>query len=542
MAENPSAVSKYHRPYQSTILRCNSAYKVLRLGRRSGKSECLAILILFHMYTIENYKVVLITPFQSQVDLIFKRIEELLSGAPMLSNSVRRSVKAPQYSIELYNGSRVTGFTAGTKSNGGASSARGQDANFLALDEADMLSKADLDSVMAIVANHPDARVWMSSTPTGKRERFYQNCFDKDWKEFHYSSQVNPNWTTQLDEQFKKSLTSIGYDHEILANFGEQEQGVFQNAYIDLAVKDYKYSQMYPQNHWLYSIGVDWNSPKIGTTIYVTGFNQSTNKFSPVEHFIIQRDGWTQTAACQKIIELNRKWKPFAIYVDLGYGSSQIEMLRKFGYDARIDPERGPSHADSRMIKVLKAFDFGSSVEIRDPFTKEPRNKPAKGFLVENAVRRFENGEIIIPTEDAQLKRELLGYIIKHVTVTGQVVYTTIDDEIGDHNLDALMLSLVGFTLEKSQLGKPVLNEKIEFSSLDTKLPDNLQKKDTMPADRGELKGTDVSKKEKLWDWPGFGHDAPRPTKSGNMSSGGSNGRFRGIFKKSSKPSKRAGF
>jgi hypothetical protein len=193
------------------------------------------------------------------------------------------------------------------------------------------------------------------------------------------------------------------------------------------------------------------------------------------------------------------------------------------------------------MIKVLKGFDFGSTVEIRDPFTKEPRNKPAKGFLVENAVRRFENSEILIPLEDTQLKRELLGYIIKHVTQTGQIVYTTVDEEIGDHNLDALMLSLVGFTLEKSQLGKPVMNEKIEFSSLESRLPDHMEK-NTAPAERSEIKGQDTSK-EKLWAWPGFEHDAPRPGKSDKMSSGGSKNKFGRLFnKKVSKPSKRAGF
>lgn len=536
---------------------CTSKYKVFRIGRQSGKTETLVISILFSMFTNSNYKIVLITPFQSQIDLIFKRIEVLVQGNPTLANSIKRSVKAPQYTVTLHNGSEIIGFTAGTKSGNGAGSARGQHANMLVFDEGDYLDRSDLDAAMAIITNSPDATVWMSSTPTGRREKFYEICHDREWKEFHYPSHVNPNWTEQLDRLFKKNLTTIGYKHEILAEFGEQEEGVFQASYVDKAMAEYSYAACTPSSGWLYSIGVDWNSPKIGTTIYVTGFNPASNRFMLVEHMTIQREGWTQTVACEKIVELNRKWRPFAIYVDQGYGSVQIEILRKYGFDARIDPEKGPSHIDSRLPKVIKAFDFGSSIEIRDPFTKELRKKPAKGFLVENAVRRFEANDLMISKEDTQLKRELLGYIIKNITVTGQVVYTTLDDTIGDHNLDAVMLSLVAFTLEKSALGKPILNEKVQFTSLENRNSNQIIDKDLVPiktqsdkekqeqqkalrpSDRSELKGN-VSNNKKVWDWPGFMRDEPRP-----INNGGYRGRSQSttIFKRPhTGPSKRSSF
>lgn len=992
MADHPDRASKYHRPYQATMLRCNAQYKVFRIGRQSGKTETLVISMLFHMFTNANYKIVLITPFQSQIDLIFKRVEDLIYSNPTLANSIKRSVKAPQYTLELHNGSQIKGFTAGTKSGNGAASVRGQSANMLVFDEADYLDRADLDAAMAIITNYPDATVWMSSTPTGRREKFYEICHDREWKEFHFPSHVNPNWSERLDRLFKKNLTAIGYKHEILAEFGEQEEGVFQAGYVDAAMQDYTYVSRIPSTGWLYSIGVDWNSPKIGTTIYVTGFNPATNKFMIVEQAIIQRAGWTQTAACERLIELNRKWRPFAIYVDQGYGSclgpqtlvstiggakylqdivpgdkvlstngkyhvvndiisvmkdryakikiakhpeiisseehkffiyrsknrfkdkdispesfqwirvdelnpdidfaiipkpklsfsrksktiditeylppgylcddthvwyknsncpnskktlttyaqfakvsiptlsrlkanllagktltelqtktkvildmkfgsdwvqsdlykvnryldianedfleilgwyisegnttkqsivelsqkketfmdnfeslpvkinnvfpnsycsitktdktriffgnkiigelfkslgghlcqnkkihevfndvdiscllktcfmgdghitqnylqfsvtskdlvyklrdwflvknilpalyhvpkrtkqhkdqyridvnlttesigvidsifntstklrtkiyrqkdivlndyilvpvekvtlvndpielvdievegshtftgngvsvhnTQIEILRKYGYDARIDPEKGPSHIDSKLPKIVKSYDFGSAIEIRDPFTKELRKKPAKGFLVESAVRRFESGDIIISKHDEQLKRELLGYIVKHVTVTGQVVYTTVDDAVGDHNLDAMMLSLVAFTLEKGPMGKPVLNEKALFTPIGAKTLEDesdpiaklqqekeksLNREQLKPADRGQLNGPDTSAKRKLWSWPGFEHDAPQPLR------GGFRGRSQSstIFKRPNRgPSKRSSF
>jgi replicative DNA helicase len=521
------------------------------LVHNSGKSEVMVISMLFHMFTNNNYSVLLVTPFQSQIDLIFKRLEGLISNSAVLSNSIKRSVKAPQYTIELYNGSQVKGFTAGSRSGQGASSVRGQSANYLLLDETEFLNKEDIDAIMAVITNFPDAKVWMSSTPAGKRETFYETAHDRDWKEFHFPSHVNPNWTEQLDNFYKKNLTRIGYNQEILALFSEQEQGVFQNAFVDAAIAKYEYGAQKPTVGWFYTIGVDWNSPRIGTTIYVMGFNPMVNKFMPVEHCTVQREGWTQLAACEKILELNKKWLPIAIYVDAGYGQCQRELLRKSALDARSDPERGPHHPDARLLKTLKSFDFGSTVDIRDPFTKEIRKKPAKGFLVENTVRRFESHDILIAEEDEQLKKELLGYTIKNITQAGQVVYTANDPAVGDHNLDALMLSLVAFTLEKSQLAKPTLSEKIEFTPIDTvrsSLEDTKLRVDAtgkvapmtsaaVPSGRAG----NLSSEGKLqpWSWPGFGHDAPKPNTSIKSTKPSVSST---MFKRRGAPSKRSSF
>lgn len=539
----PGRPSKYHRPYQATMLRCTAKRKVFRIGRQAGKTETLIISMLFHLFVNDNFKIVLITPYQSQIDLIFKRVEELIQSNPALQNSVKRSVKAPQYTIELYNGSQIKGFTAGTKSGGGAGAARGQSANMLVFDEADYLNPDDMDAAMSIITNFPDATVWMSSTPSGKREKFYEACLSRDWKEYHYASSVNPNWNDELEKLFRTQLTKIGYTHEVEAEFGSQEEGVFQVSYVEAAQAEYTYEQMKPSHEWMYSIGVDWNSIKYGTTICVTGFNPTQNKFMVVERAVVQRAGWTQLEACQKIVELNRKWKPFAIYVDKGYGATQIEVLHKFGYDARVDPERGKNHVDSRLPQIVKSFDFGGTIETRDPFTKQKIKKPAKGFLVENTVRRFEAGDIFYPKSDTILTNELLNYIVKNVTQAGHMVYGVNNEAIGDHNLDAFMLSLVGFTLEKTPFGNPARNERIGFT---TSRPENeeeflipLKREKTvtrkelinnMAPDAGradfdnrsntwsdgqQLPAANVNpahqSQPKLWDYPGWSVDAPPP-------------------------------
>jgi len=551
--EDISGHSRYHRPYQAEMLRCTAKRKVFRIGRQAGKTETLVISMLFSLFTKpgvpdgEGFQIIVITPYQSQIDLIFTRMLELVRGSVLTTNSIKRNVKAPTYTVELHNGSTVRGFTAGTKSGGNAEAVRGQHGHMLVFDEADYLSSGDMDAALAIITNYPNATVWMSSTPSGKRERFFETCNSRRWKEFHYKSSVNPLWNDDMEGDFREQLTELGYIHEIEANFGEQEQGVYQNAYVQAAKVNYKYGDIAPSHEWTYTIGVDWNDAKHGTTINVLGFNPRRNWFVVVDRDVVSRANWTQMAACQKIAELNRLWRPMAIYVDKGFGGTQIEVLHKYGFDSLADKTKGPTHPDARLRNIVKPYDFGSSVEARDLFTKNIVKKHAKGFLVESCVRRFESGDIKFSEHDTNLEEQLLGYIIDRVTPTGNPVYKAGNESAGDHALDALMLSVVAFVLEATPLGKPKWETDIAFSGQfgerkqaivhqgdllvqQTNASQNRKKQRDKTRPTG--KRTDVMEQQSLlgnehsgmpanhtnragqpktWSWDGFNRDEPKP-------------------------------
>lgn len=502
----------------------------------SHNTEVLCISILHAMFTKQDFRIVVIAPFQSQIDLIFKRLNEMINNNVSLTNSIKRNVKAPNYVLELHNGSQVTGFTAGTRSGQDAGAARGQSAQMLVFDEADYLSAGDIDAALAIITNFPDATVWMSSTPTGRREKFYDNCYSKLFKEFHYSSYVNPNWTEETDALYREQLTEDGYKHEVLAEFGEQEEGVYQARYVEQAQGDYEYGQYKFNPTWTYMMGADWNDVKIGTTVAVIGFNPNDNNFYLVDKAIVTRAEWTQLAACQKIAEMNRMWNASAIYVDQGYGATQVEVLQEFG--ARMTAQLGPNHPDSRLRTIVKPFDFGGKIEIRDLFTGQPIKKPSKPFLVENSVRRFESCAFKYPASDKSYTAQLLGYIIDRVSVSGAPVYKAQNEVAGDHFLDAVNLALMAFTLEKSKFGKPIYSTQVAFAGRFGQGREagkpmyhtfSQQAQEHKPAggrasvmdkdvsllktEHGDLPAanTTVESSTRLWNWPGWGSDAPRP-------------------------------
>lgn len=452
--------SPFHRPYQAELLRCSSKRKVSRIGRQAGKSEALCVFILFKMFTERGYSVVVITPYQSQVELIYKRLFELLETNPELINSVKNRRKSPNHYIELHNGSSIKMFTAGTKSNAEAGVVRGTHANLLIFDEADMLSRGDLDSSLALIMNFPEAIVWMSSTPTGKRETFYKKCNDDEFKEFHFPSSVNPTWNDEKERFFRKGLTELGYVHEILADFGEDVQGVYQKKYIAAAQADYEYDSMEPQRTWIYSMGVDWND-NFGTVIRIVGMNPGDNCIYAVARHLVKRDGWTQTDAVAQIVNLNRKWQPQFIYVDKGHGHAQVELLHGVGAKAM---RKGGNSVDVRLASIVKAYDFGSNVEIKDLFTRQPVKKPAKPFLVESSVRCFEDGRIRYPKSDTKYTAALEGYHIVRRTDAGIPKYGFLDEAVGDHDIDAMNLAIVAFALEVGEFGNPPHVSNVAFS------------------------------------------------------------------------------
>jgi len=406
--------------------------------------------------------------------------------------------------------------------------------NFVASGTLTHNSPGDINAAIATIANFPEATVWMSSTPTGARAKFYETCMNKQYREFFYPSFVNPNWTQDLDDYFKSELTEAGYKHEIKAEFGEQEEGVYQNKYIEQCQAEFNYGDLKPTKEWAYTIGVDWNDHKIGTTIAVMGFNPDDGLFYLVEKDVVRRGEWTQLAACQRISQLNRKWLPEFIYVDQGFGTTQIEVLRKFGFDQTL--LHGPSSPDSRLKDIVKGYSFSTSIEITDPFTKQKVKKHSKSFLVENSVRRFEQIQIRYPRGDLDFTAQLQNYVVDRVSMYGQPVYGVLDEKVGDHFLDAVNLALVAHTLEKSMFSKPKfvanismagtfgdshLNKKEEGEhrpgnrtsefSKDKSIFEQLSVDSRIPAANTDRKPSSNG----VWSWPGFGYDAPKPT--GNM-------------------------
>jgi hypothetical protein len=441
------------RWYQEEMMSCTANKKVVRAGRRTGKTTCIVVLVAWMLYTNQDFTILVVAPYQAQVTKIFDELTKLLSSNEHLWGSIKRNTKNP-HRLELNNGSKALGFSSGPQSSARSDKIRGQDANFIVLDEADYLADDDLEAILAILASHPDCGLWGSSTPTGKHQKYYTWAVQKalGFKEFHYISQESPSWTQEVEEFYKNSYDRVAYEHEFLAEFGIQEKGVFRNDLVDESLRDYSMPrEPNPKSRVL--LGVDWNGPDVGVHICAVEYDGKT--YTLLEKSVVKAGDFTQHEAIDRILELDKRYNSDFIYVDAGYGAVQVEMLHKMGI----------ANPSTRLHKKVVAYDFSSKVEIRDPKTGTMIKKAPKPFMVNMTTIQLEEDRLILPrSEDTQvlvdttegeesglssgLVQQMRNFEILRYSVTGLPTYSQGED----HTLIAYMLCIVGFLLEFSDL------------------------------------------------------------------------------------------
>lgn len=202
---------------------------------------------LYQTNTNREFVFVFVAPYENQIRLIFNRLMELVNGSPMLKRRLEGSTRNP-YQIRFKDNSRIVGFTTGASSNSGGASIRGQRANMIACDEMDYLGEGDFENISMLAAEREDIRICVSSTPTGKRGDFYNCCTNPKagYHEHYHPSTHNPNWSEQMEAEFRAELTELGYTHEVLAEFGDQDTGVFKKECVDRAMTfdNYAYNEL----------------------------------------------------------------------------------------------------------------------------------------------------------------------------------------------------------------------------------------------------------------------------------------------------------
>jgi len=473
-------------PYQKAPLLCSSPRMVLRWGRRTGKSTVLAALIIWFLFTDggglkdpktgkvrKNLKILLIAPQKSHVSNIFDRVRAFLALSPHLQSCIKRDKRGSPELIALRGegtstGNQIVGFASGDASGSKGLSARGQDADLILLDEGAFVSEeVILNVVNPILYTRSTTRLIVSSTPSGIAGDYFEGLCKRRPKyvEFYSPATERPDWA-EVEDQIRKDFggSQDEWDKEVLALFPIAGIGVYKESLIKLAQSDYEYGDLKPDQGLIYTIGVDWNKEH-GTEIVVTGTERASphNTWDVWAETIPKKD-FTTPMGIDKLVALNRYWQPALIYVDEGGGGSAcVQMLHFMGRAAR-----GRNILDARLVDIVKSYDFGSKVEIQD-HDGQMVKKPAKPFLVETSVHKFETQTFRYPRGDTILTKQLNNYIVVRRTPAGLPVYGMKERKWGDHRVDALNLALIAVRLEIPSLNE---NQSVLYSSNIGYVPD----------------------------------------------------------------------
>lgn len=341
------------------------------------------------------------------------------------------------------------------------------------------MSDKDYEAISAIALEAPE-RIGMmiASTPRGRRAIFYKLCTDAvmklnidppvyntnygrvydyrqysrkeatGWKQFHFPSLVNPEWSPKMEKELRAQFTHDAYLQEVYAEFGTEMIGVFNKDYVDEA-SSYGYDFLDQPKHGApIAIGIDWDKFGAETQIVVLQYEPSDRRrarpelgidepgygrFRVINRISIPKSEMSYDIAVQKVFELDEAYSPFAIYPDRGAGEYQIEMLRK------------------RLGDKVRGIHFGSSHEVRDPISRVVEKKPMKPFLVNQTVLMLERGQLRLPDrhKDEVLFKQMNDYQVVRVSErTQQPSYTNKNE----HALDAMMLALFAFIDEMPDL------------------------------------------------------------------------------------------
>ena len=418
---------------------CSAQSKVIRVGRRSGKTYMMALMMVHEMLVNDKYRVLVVSPYAVQTGEVIKTFLDLCSRLP--DNPVKSSKQTPVWEINFHNGSVLMGFTAATN----ADSVRGQTANRIVLDEVDDIPEAAIVSVMAIKMSVPDVKVWRSGTPKGERNlnRAEQDPMNKC---FHYPSYVIPHYDDKMDASLRHEMgDGIGYVQEVMAIIGVANDQVFQSMFLNRAQNKLKFvtalDVIADRSRYIVTIGVDWNHDKVGTRIIVLAYDKIEPQFYIIDKEIVAIEGKTQHAAQDKIIRLNRKYNCEHIFVDKGFGTTQIANIKQFALAQVGTIPKG--HPDLKLLDML-AIDYGSSTEVQDPVTGEIVKHPTKQMAVMNAVEVLEKDLIALhPKDDHDIIKQFKNYVEKSRN-KGKITYGYLSAKVGDHDLDAIMIALFG--------------------------------------------------------------------------------------------------
>jgi hypothetical protein len=442
------------RWYQKMQLQCSANKKAIRCGRRAGKSYGLALDITNRLMVNSNYQILVVTPFLSQAKELADTVRKLIRAInPELGDwdsLVKRSVTSPYQEIQLTNGSTFKAFTAG---NDNANAVRGQGAHLIVIDEADFLSQEAFDSIMAILMDKPNTEIICTSTPMGENI-MYKLSQSPEYKEFHFPSFVIPHYNDDMDKANRENLSIMGYVQEIISEFGLDDNAVFQSDFINEAIKNEMQLPVTDvisnRQNYIVSLGCDWNADKVGTRIVILAYSKIEKKIFVASIDNVRREGWTQVAAVQKIVDLNRKFEPDYLYVDEGFGEANVQQLKLIAVSnyGKLPKD----HPDLRLNNVTPV-NFASTLELRDVVTGDIRKKFFKNFIVETTKRALEKGLLSLAGENAKdIVEQMRGYIVKSRLSSGREIYEAKSKELGDHDLDAFMIALAGIHLNQDSI------------------------------------------------------------------------------------------
>jgi len=323
--------------YNAEYVNCKDRFIIYRSGRQAGKTMSTAAKAIHYAFfapiLVNDPKqleavILIAAPTQNQATIMFERIRSLVMNSDFLAGYVVRSTQTELWMKTLDQTMTSKIITRATGETG--ATLRGYSPDVIIADECAFMKKSIMIAFLPSgLAKH--VRVWITSTPFGKNNFFYEQHLDsrptnKDgvWREFHVKSTDNPFVASDpLFLTLIKGLTKDEYQQEVLGEFLDVGDALIPHDLLMEAISDRK-----PQGHVRYYLGVDVARTGLDQTVFtVIGVDED----DMVLVIDTEAEGQSNLVdVAGKIGDYCRKYPIETVYVDeTGLGGGVVDLARR---------------------------------------------------------------------------------------------------------------------------------------------------------------------------------------------------------------------
>ena len=340
-------------PWQEAVWEDPSRFKVVAAGRRCGKTQLAAWLLIVKGLQATKGKVFYVAPTQQQArDVIWNTIMEL--GKDVIATAHINNLE-----IKLINGISIS-----LKGSDRPETMRGVSLNYVVMDEyADMKPEVWELILRPALADLKGGGLFIG-TPLG-RNHFYDLHRKaelgtlKDYAAFHFTSYDNPYLDPEEIEAAKQTMSSFAFRQEFAASFEAQGSEIFKEEWV-------KYDSEEPTGGDYYiacdlagfaELGKKGKQNKRLDNSSISIVKVNENGWW-VKDIIVGR--WTLDETAKKIFEAVAKYQPLSVGIEKGISKQAVmsplsDLMRRNNRYFRVEElTHGNQKKQDRIIWALQ--------------------------------------------------------------------------------------------------------------------------------------------------------------------------------------------
>ena len=328
-------------PWQTKVWNDNHRYKVINVGRRSGKSTLSVLQSIEFASKNKASNVWMVSPTYKQTKAIaFELFKTYLPQA------IIDKINETELTIHLKNGSKI--FLKGADN---PDSLRGVKIDFCVFDETAFIDKWDeVWKVIRPTLVDSKASVWFISTPNGFnhfKTLYEAELVDSSYKSFHFTSYDNPFIDKDELDKARQEMDDDSFQQEFMGEFRKMSgliYKMFNRETHMVEIPTYKID-----NNWTFTRSLDF------------GFAHKTAlgyfAISPEGDEIYLYDGLYQSGLVESQIADVVRTKDAGRYITNPVADSaqpmSIQQLSEFG--VAFNPvEKGPDSVKNGIVRVAE--------------------------------------------------------------------------------------------------------------------------------------------------------------------------------------------